>query len=96
MQNGVLGAQFVASFATEQLVAHAVPLHPKPPGQGVGAGAVQVPPLQAEAAVSIPALQDCAAHTVPHPPQFFASVFESVHVPPQIVIAGGVQPVTQL
>jgi len=57
---------------------------------------MHVPPLQVEAAVSIPLLQVCAGHTVPHAPQFFASVLESVHVPAQIVIAGGVQPVTQL
>jgi len=95
MQYGVLGGQFVPWFDAVQLVKHAVPLHAKPP-HGVGAGATHLPALQVEAPVTIPLVQVCAGHTVPHPPQFFASVFESVHVPAQIVIAGGVQPVTQL
>jgi hypothetical protein len=94
MQYGVVGAQFVPSFAAVQLMKHAVPLHANPP-QSIGTGAVHVPPLQVEAAVSFPPEQFSAGHTVPHPPQFFASVLESVHVPAQIVIAGGVQPVTQ-
>ena len=99
MQYGVVGAQFVCGGV--QFVKHAVPaaLHANPP-QSVGTGAVHVPPLQVEAAVNFPLEQVSAGHTVPpvpaHPPQFFGSVFESVHVPPQIVIAGGVQPVTQL
>jgi hypothetical protein len=98
MQNRAVEGQFVPWFDAMQLVKHAAPLHAKPP-QAVGMGAAHLPPLQVEAAVSIPLEQVCAGHTVPplpaHPPQFFTSVFESVHVPPQIVIAGGVQPVTQ-
>jgi hypothetical protein len=95
MQYGVVGGQFVPSFAAVQLVKHAVPLHAKPP-QAIGVGAEHLPALQVEAAVSIPLLQLCAGHTVPHPPQFFASVSVSVHVPAQTVIAGGTHPLPQL
>ena len=101
MQYGVLAGQLVCSFNGVQLVKQPVPaaLHAKPPAHWVGAGAVHVPALQLETAVSIPLEQVCPGHTVPplpaHPPQFFASVFVSVHVPAQIVIAGGVHPVAQ-
>jgi hypothetical protein len=95
MQYCAVGGQLVCSLDDEQLVKHAVPLHAKPP-QAIGRGMTHLPPLQVEAAVSIPPLQLCAGHTVPHPPQFFASVSVSVHVPPQTVIAGGTHPLPQL
>jgi hypothetical protein len=97
MQNGAVDGQFVPWFAAVQLVKHAVPaaLHANPP-QSVGMGAVHLPPLQVEAAVSFPLEQVSAGHTVPQPPQFFASVSESVHVPAQTVIAGGMHPLPQL